>query len=512
MSKRSIGELFVVPEAVADLRSCVKRVFAHYQGIVLEEVERRGVPSSAADLLETERAIHGCVAKIADQIVAMLMVLAMGTAKVRARAAEIVAAAESARGVRLRAHGIRGVVVRFLGGSLIRLMTSFCAPTYAGRPGRRREARGTNGVGCYARLDALGVVAGATPALGSDVARHAAALASFEEAGTDLRGRGLPLDNKTVRLLSQVWGDRFLRCRDERASNVTASLLQEGGGEFAGLRVAAVFDGGRTRTRVSGKRGRRRRKTRRRGYHTPWREPKVMALYEFDKKGRKTKRRPVYEGTFESWDDAFRVFRAECVRRGVGEAAELVIAGDGSPNVWDRVEAFVRGLGIDPRRVTKIVDFYHASQRVHAVAALRRSWTARQRDAWTRKTIKALRAGRIADVIAACERLAVGRNAGEIDKATEYFRKRKLLMRYAAFRKRGLPIGTGVVESAIRRIVNLRLKGPGIFWDVENAERMLALRAALKSGRWEELERDVFTVAAAQHRTLQARPRTRAAA
>ncbi len=33
-------------------------------------------------------------------------------------------------------------------------------------------------------------------------------------------------------------------------------------------------------------------------------------------------------------------------------------------------------------------------------------------------------------------------------------------MRYADFRARGLPIGTGVVESAIRRIVNLRLKGP----------------------------------------------------
>src|SRR5215469_10727409 len=50
----------------------------------------------------------------------------------------------------------------------------------------------------------------------------------------------------------------------------------------------------------------------------------------------------------------------------------------------------------------------------------------------------------------------------------------------------GVALGSGAIESAIRRVVNLRLKGNGILWEVENAEAMLALRAAALTGRWEE--------------------------
>ncbi len=39
----------------------------------------------------------------------------------------------------------------------------------------------------------------------------------------------------------------------------------------------------------------------------------------------------------------------------------------------------------------------------------------------------------------------------------------------------------------MRRVVNLRLKGPGIFWRQPCAEAMLHLRAYLKAGRWDEL-------------------------
>ena len=74
----------------------------------------------------------------------------------------------------------------------------------------------------------------------------------------------------------------------------------------------------------------------------------------------------------------------------------------------------------------------------------------------------------------------------------DYFEDRKHLMAYRKLRKAGIPIGSGSVESAIRRIVNLRLKGPGIFWREENAEAMLYLRAHLKAGRWDEMVKATF--------------------
>lgn len=237
-----------------------------------------------------------------------------------------------------------------------------------------------------------------------------------------------------------------------------------------------------------------------------------MALYEFDDEGRKTAGDPIYEGTFESWDDAFRIFTAECARRGVGLASELVVAGDGSSNIWDRVDGFLANLAIDPSRVTRIVDYYHASEHVTALAALCAKWSDKRRQHWITRTTRHLKAGRIERVIEAGEELQIGRRSAAVAKALDYFRERMQSMRYAAFRARGLPIGTGVVESAIRRVINLRLKGPGIFWEVDNAERMLILRAHLKSGRWAELERDIFSSTAASQRRLLPRERTRAAA
>ena len=59
-------------------------------------------------------------------------------------------------------------------------------------------------------------------------------------------------------------------------------------------------------------------------------------------------------------------------------------------------------------------------------------------------------------------------------------------MDYGRYRRRGLPSGSGAIESAIRRVINLRLKGNGIIWREENAEAMLVIRANVLCNRWEE--------------------------
>ena len=58
-------------------------------------------------------------------------------------------------------------------------------------------------------------------------------------------------------------------------------------------------------------------------------------------------------------------------------------------------------------------------------------------------------------------------------------------MKYPHFRSLGVPIGSGAIESSIRRVINLRLKGNGIFWRKENAEAMLQVRAQVITDRWD---------------------------
>ena len=54
------------------------------------------------------------------------------------------------------------------------------------------------------------------------------------------------------------------------------------------------------------------------------------------------------------------------------------------------------------------------------------------------------------------------------------------------FPARGLPVGSGAIESAVRRVLNLRLKGAGLLWLGANAEGALVGRAAALTGRWDE--------------------------
>ena len=68
----------------------------------------------------------------------------------------------------------------------------------------------------------------------------------------------------------------------------------------------------------------------------------------------------------------------------------------------------------------------------------------------------------------------------------EYLDEHEAHLRYDWFRYRGCPPGSGAIGSAIRRVINLRLKGNGIYWREGNAEAMVVPRAAALTGRWQE--------------------------
>ncbi len=72
-----------------------------------------------------------------------------------------------------------------------------------------------------------------------------------------------------------------------------------------------------------------------------------------------------------------------------------------------------------------------------------------------------------------------------LNKWQRYFARHQSRMQYQAFQQANLPCGSGCVESAIRRVINLRLKAPGSFWTRPMAYCFLFLRAQLLSGRWE---------------------------
>ena len=69
-----------------------------------------------------------------------------------------------------------------------------------------------------------------------------------------------------------------------------------------------------------------------------------------------------------------------------------------------------------------------------------------------------------------------------LKKLREYFGDHKKFQ-YQAFRENGLPTGSGSIVSAIRRVINLRIKGSGLFWKRDHAENIILLRSLVLTGK-----------------------------
>jgi len=256
------------------------------------------------------------------------------------------------------------------------------------------------------------------------------------------------------------------------------------GESLAGKRAVITFDGGRVRTRKQ-RRGHRRES----GYHgfdSPWQEPRLLVIYTLDEKGRKQRQElPLYDGVLTSASRLFQLVKQYLIALNAAQAELLVFVADGAPEHWDAVTELIKALGLVPGQVVEVLDWAHAIEHLTKALDACGNLSQKQRESWLNKQRKRLKQGKLSLVLSDLESLCRGRRATKIRKEIDYLEKHAHRLRYDQFKKAGIPLGSGAVESAIRRVVNLRMKGNGIFWVPQNAERMLFLRCQLLSGRWQ---------------------------
>jgi hypothetical protein len=394
---------------------------------------------------------------------------------------------------------MRRLKLRLLGGLVVWIATTYCGPRARTARGRGREGSGT-----YPELAALGIRKGSTPALQSRVGRLTALLPSIDLARDELRRQGPTLDEKAVHRMPSQLGAEVLTSRARDLQRWRDGRLPAGR-EMDGQHVVAQVDGGRVRIRTQVETTKRKGLKHRRKIRVEWREPKLLILYLSDRKGRMIKgARPRIDGTMGGPDHLMELLALHLHRLGAARAKAVSFVSDGAPWIWNRLDRVIGRAGLDPKRVERILDCYHAAHHLSlALQALGLSEA--ERTATYRAPRHRLRAGRSREVVATLRRMA---QAQPFDSAVwveiEYLAKHEAHPRYDWFGYRGRPLGSGAVESAIRRVINLRLKGNGIYWREENAEAMLVSRAAALTGRWEEtMERVQMTMATDRHRDWQ---------
>lgn len=182
-----------------------------------------------------------------------------------------------------------------------------------------------------------------------------------------------------------------------------------------------------------------------------------------------------------------RLATVETHRRGVEKAGLVCAVGDGAE--W--VQGFV---DLHRPNAVRILDWAHAAEyMVKAAQAVFGAETAATCQ-WLSMQLHELKHGDPQKVLGKLrglrDDLAIqGRRQDAlkvVSGSLEYLEKRKDQIRYAEFLAAGYPIGSGMVESANKLVVEVRLKGAGMHWARMNVDPMVALRTIHCNGRWKE--------------------------
>lgn len=190
-----------------------------------------------------------------------------------------------------------------------------------------------------------------------------------------------------------------------------------------------------------------------------------------------------YVGAIETSDEFGSRIYAEALRRGLLQAAEVVVLCDGA--TANRTIYLLHF----PNAVF-IIDLYHAREHLSKVVELlvAPKLQLRQKERW----LELLDQGKIEPLVREWRRLlpqhGPRRNAGLTE--INYFVTHAAEMRYAEFRRRGFFVGSGVIEAGCKTVIGKRLKQSGMFWSVPGANSVITLRCSLYSGRYEKFWAD----------------------
>lgn len=387
-----------------------------------------------------------------------------------------------------------------------------------GGSGAKRKNRHKEGNGIFPVLELLGYRDRLDPLFAAIVAKYVTAHSMAEAPGW-LRDLGISIDKKQAKEIAERFGADALAAWEEWfETGIPPPGWEPGSAE--GLDVAIMVDGGRVKLREYLK-GRKLANGYRR-FKTDWKQVLEGSVFVFEKRGKQVRKvvsdqlKEFACSTMKDFEHLKRILRAQLELIDIGKARRIVFAADGDKWLWEKVILpLIEELGLPKKKVILFVDYYHATEHITYFADAKwnlsrikgeaaKKMAKETRASWIKKTSKLL-LNHGGEVVVAKMRQHLDGEEGAVLKALEteigFFTKRYDQMRYPELKKMGLPVGTGAIESLIKRTNNARTKGNSVFWHNDNVDAVLHLVCQHRTGRWEETVKSV-----AYHRARRVTP------
>ena len=212
-------------------------------------------------------------------------------------------------------------------------------------------------------------------------------------------------------------------------------------------------------------------------------------VFRLDQRGTTASGRPVisergYVATRKGLDAFTPQLYAESVRRGLFQAAHVLILADGAVWIWNIAGDRFKGAA-------QRVDLYHVEEHLWSLAAdLHGKGTQAARD-WAQPYVDWLtgRKDGALDVLNGLEGLRdaaqplTAQQREALEREIGYFDTHKNRMDYKNAKALGQPAGSGAIESTCSQYQR-RFKLTGQFWSLEGDEAFLALETLHRNERW----------------------------
>jgi hypothetical protein len=186
-----------------------------------------------------------------------------------------------------------------------------------------------------------------------------------------------------------------------------------------------------------------------------------------------------YMGTVRKVDDFSPMLYQHAVENGLKDMDAVVFLGDGAQWVWGIQNKYF------PYALTAL-DLYHSIERLNALIGFiqfKGRSSASHRQVFTDKCVDLLRRGEVREMLDLIEALPSKKgNEKKLEGAIGYFISNMEHMDYGRLIASGIFVGSGVIEAGCKVIVGNRMKNAGMHWSKNHAEKMIALRCAIRNG------------------------------
>lgn len=204
-----------------------------------------------------------------------------------------------------------------------------------------------------------------------------------------------------------------------------------------------------------------------------WQEMRLVAAQA------KASRATVYGATFGSVEETGRRWGHVTRAAGWGLNSRIHAVGDGAE--WIRLQS----REVFGAQATFLCDFFHVSEYLGAAAPVCRP---AQPDPWRRTQQQRLKRGAVPKVLAALaahlEAEATPDEEAPVRNGHRYLGNRLDCLDYPGALALGLPIGSGMIESGHRHVLQARLKQAGTAWLPEHADQIAHLRVLRANDQW----------------------------